>query len=260
MAGVLRLVALSSALGALVASPAWADAVVYDYDVYVGGSQVADMQITVDRSADRYRVTSVIELVGLAAMVSDWKAHGESEGRIAGGEPVPDRYASYNFVRGEDRRVEVAYAGGTVTEITAVPTNADDARDPVSADQQRNTLDPLTAVFAATLSPDDCGGNQRLFDGRRLTDVAIDRAGPSEAPPTDYGIYAGPAIQCTVTVTRRGGRSREWEGESNTPSQLSVWLAPVAGGLTVPVRLEAETNWGFLRGHLVGVHPLAPTN
>ncbi len=260
MAGVFRRVALSAVLAALGAGTAWADALVFDYDVYVGGSQVAELQITVDRTADRYRVTSAIELVGLAGMVSDWKARGESEGRIAAGVLVPDRYASYNLVRGEDRRVEVAYADGTVAEIVAVPSNADDRRDPVSADQQRDTLDPLAAMFAATLSPGDCGGDRRLFDGRRLTVVAIDRATPSEAPPTDYGIYAGPAIECAVTITRAGGASRQWEGERSAPSQASIWLAAVGGDLAVPVRLEAETNWGFLRGHLVGVRPLAATN
>lgn len=229
----------------------------YDYDVYVGGSQVADLRVTVDRVGDRYRMVSEIELVGLAAILSDWKARGEAEGALTGARPVPVRYASYNLVRGENRRVEIAYDAGTVAEVIAVPSNEEDARDPVSPDQQRGTVDPLSAVLAASLSPADCGGDRRLFDGRRLTEIRVQSATSAAAPVTDYGIYAGPATLCRVSIVRTGGTSRQWEGERQTPSDVSIWLAPVADDLAVPVRLEAETSWGFMRTHLMGVHPLA---
>lgn len=259
MANPIGLVVLAGMLAAAAAGTAGAQTT-YDYDVYVGGSQVADFRITVERSEDSYRIVSETELVGLAALVSDWKSRSEVEGALAGAEPVPVRYASYNLVRGEDRTVEIAYTAGEVSEILVQPTNAEDARDPVSATQRQGSVDPLSAVLATTLSPTDCGGgDRRLFDGRRLTEVRVQSSAAAEAPPTDYGIYAGPATLCTVTVTRIGGTSREWEGERSGPEELSVWLAPVADDLAVPVRLEAETNWGFMRIHLVGVR-VAATN
>jgi hypothetical protein len=73
------------------------------------------------------------------------------------------------------------------------------------------------------------------------------------APQTGYGIYSGPATICTFEMRHLAGDIRRWEEDRRGRSEMAVWLAAVADDLAVPVRIEADTEWGALRGHLVGV-------
>lgn len=246
---------------ALAPAAAMAEATGYDYEVYVGGAQVADMRIVIDRNGDRYRVSSSLDLVGMASVFSDWRARSETVGSIVGSALLPDWYVNQNFIHGEDRRVDLTFQAGEIASVVAVPVD-EDAEDSqaVTPSQRRGAIDPLTAVLAAALSPADCGGDRTLFDGRRLTHVSIDSVSASEAPVTDYGIYSGPAMLCTFTVVRTGGALRDYEANRDEPSQGSVWLAQIGGELAMPVRMEADTNWGAMRTHLVGVVPAGPTD
>lgn len=262
MIGFLRLSAMGLLAGPLALAPAaaLAEAVGYDYAVYVGGSQVADMRIVVDRSGDSYRVSSSLDLVGMASVFSDWRARSETVGSIVGSALLPDWYVNQNYIRGEDRRIDLTFQDGDIASVVAVPTNEEDEREAVTPSQRRGAIDPLTAVLAAALSPADCGGDRTLFDGRRLTHVSIDSVSASDAPVTDYGIYSGPAMLCTFTVVRTGGALRDYEADRDEPSQGSVWLAQIGSELAMPVRMEADTNWGAMRTHLVGIVPAGPTD
>lgn len=250
-----------AAATAIAAAPANAVGQGYDYDIYVGGSQVAEMRVVIERSgapeATRYRIATTIGLVGMASWVSDWTGRSEVEGQFLGGRPVPDRFISYNRFHERERTVTMSYSNGAVASVVIeepIPADDDDeGGGPVSAAMQQGTVDPLTGMLAAFLSPADCGGDRRLFDGRRATAVEIKSANQGVAPASGYGVYDGPATICVFEMKHVGGRIRRWEEERRGQSEMSVWLASVADDLAVPVRIEADTEWGALRGHLVGV-------
>ena len=258
-----RFIAAAVAGVALMVPAVSAQAEVVDlaYDVYVGGSQVAEMRLVLDHSGDSYRISSAVGLVGMASVFSDWRAQSESEGRIANGRVIPDSYQSYNYLSGEDRTIAMAFANGAVTSVVAEPSAEDDERNPVTAADWQGAIDPLTAILVAGLSPLDCGGPQRLFDGRRVTTVEVDDVEPGgEAPHTDYGIYAGPATVCAYSVENVAGTSRRWDSERRGAEETVVWFARIAGDLAIPVRLEADTRFGALRGHLVAIGPVRTAN
>lgn len=257
-----RFIAAAVAGVAMMVPAVSAQAEVVDlaYDVYVGGSQVAEMRLILDHSGDSYRISSAVGLVGMASVFSDWRAQSESEGRISNGRVIPDRYQSYNYLSGEDRTVAMSFADGAVASVVAEPSAEDDEREPVTAADWQGAIDPLTAILVAGLSPVDCGGPQRLFDGRRVTTVEVHEVEPGEAPQTDYGIYAGPAMVCAYSVENVAGTSRRWDGERRGAEETVVWFAPLAGDLAIPVRLEADTRFGALRGHLVAIGPVRTAN
>lgn len=252
--------AAAGAAMTLPAASAQAEVVDLAYDVYVGGSQVAEMRLTLDHSGDSYRVSSAVGLVGMASVFSDWRAQSESEGRIANGQVIPDSYQSYNYLSGEDRTVAMSFADGVVASVVAEPSADEDEREQVTAADWQEAIDPLTAIMVAGLSPVDCGGPQRLFDGRRVTTVVVDGVESGEAPHTDYGIYAGPATVCAYSVENVAGTSRRWDSEQRGAEETVVWFAPLAGDLAIPVRLEADTRFGALRGHLVAIGPVRTAN
>ncbi|MEZ5668765.1 MAG: DUF3108 domain-containing protein [Alphaproteobacteria bacterium] len=250
----LSAIALALACGQATAAPG---AVHYDYAIYVGGAQVAEFKVAIARDGAGYRIASGVDLVGLAAMMSDWTARSAAEGRMVDGRLVPDSYVSSSLFRGEDRTVDLAYADGAVIRVVAEPSTEEDERDAVTPEQSRGAVDPLTAFLQTALSPQDCGGDRRLFDGRRLSAMQVLGTEPAEAPETDYGIYAGPATLCTFTLNRIAGYSRRFETEQARNEDWAVWLADLGDGLAMPVRIEGETAWGMLRGHIVRYGPVA---
>jgi hypothetical protein len=106
-----------------------------------------------------------------------------------------------------------------------------------------------------------CAGTWPVWDGRRRFDIAVADAGEAQLEASDAAIYAGPALRCRVTFTPIAGFRRPVD--EIEPRPALVWLGPVAGStLPVPVRAEAETEWGTLTVDLVddGRQPPPPVD
>jgi hypothetical protein len=131
-------------------------------------------------------------------------------------------------------------------------------RFPVSEDQKRGTLDPLSGLVyslsgVSLSAAKPCGDTVRVFDGRRRYDIDLKPAG-QENVKSDGG-YSGPAQKCTVVYKQLAGfKPNINKGKALPP--INVWFAKMesaSGGpvktFVVPVKIMTETPYGVALAH-----------
>ena len=120
----------------------------------------------------------------------------------------------------------------------------------------KGTLDPLSVIAGLSellRKGGACEGSFAVFDGRKRYDLTVSDAGEAELEPTDYSIYSGPARGCRIDYQMLGGHRMERNKYAETARERIVWVArPTADAPLIPVRLEIETAYGTLMGHLTG--------
>ncbi len=227
------------------------------YDVYMGGSHMSVVDVAIDRSNGAYAFQVEAEVIGLFAALVEMKTQATAEGLDMPQGLQPQRYFTFSRFNGDDRTVDVLYENARVSDVVIDPEPEYDDRDPVSPSARADTIDPFTAVLAATdlaAQTGTCGTDQRIFDGRRLYTIQVNSSEATALPVSDYGIYGGDGLRCTIGVRREAGFWRA-PPDRRGPEEFVVYLAPASpGGPMIPVRLEADTNWGAVRGHLVAVN------
>ncbi|MEE8334674.1 MAG: DUF3108 domain-containing protein [Alphaproteobacteria bacterium] len=257
---MLRL-ATCAALGAWLIGPGTALAaerqLTLDYRVYVGGFPTADIVYDTRVKPDGYTMKLRLDARGIIEWLFTWNMTAESEGRLVDGRVVPVRAISRSNWRGRERRIDLDFPKGGGAPISSVdPIPHDDDRDPVPAALRLGTVD-LAAAIVATVraigATGRCDNTARVFDGRRRYDLVFSHVGEGRVRATDYSAYSGPALRCGLRLVRIAGfrkkRSRlRW---ANTDTAI-LWLARVFPGTSpVLVRMELETKFGALVGHIV---------
>ena len=124
------------------------------------------------------------------------------------------------------------------------------AKDPMlaaTAEQALEAKDPVTALISFALEPraegaDPCGGPLKIFDGRQLTHLHLTNNGMTRVKSE---AWSGDAYECHIKMDKVAGYK---PGEANKDNlsgidgPLRMWLAPLANGAYVPVRIEAESE------------------
>jgi hypothetical protein len=214
----------------------------------------ADFKIALARSS--YSATSVIKTEGIAGLMMESRWDTRTEGAISASGLKPATYrADVSTSRGRGA-VSVAWEGSQY-RISAVPVNKPDRVAELRKNLKDDLPDPLTALITAALfsATTPCTGVQRVFDGRRIYDLAydFDKAVIIKGNPH----YNGVAYRCSVKHTPVAGQPpEEIAAERRMPSpRHPLWLAPVLlgdSGVTVliPVKIELATDWGRTTVHL----------
>jgi hypothetical protein len=165
---------------------------------------------------------------------------------------VPTSYAATII---DDRRVDavqMALAGGYVTEYTAepaVPPHPD--RIPLTDADRHGVVDPMTSVISHVggnsdpVTPDACQRTVAVFDGRIRYDLRSEFK-RMEVVKAEKG-YAGAVVVCALYFTPISG----YVPDRATIKYLvelrdaEVWLAPIAGTrVLVPFRFSMPTPIG----------------
>ena len=229
-----------------------------DYRVYVGGFRTVDMVFESRLEPDGYAMRLRLDARGLIEWLFTWNMTAESEGRLVDGRVVPVRASSRSTWRGRERRIELEFpadGGAPVSSVDPAPRN--DERDPVPAALRLGTVDLATAIVATLRVVDAtgrCDYTARVFDGRRRFDLVFSPAGEGRVRATGYSAYAGPALRCALRLVRIAGfrKTRQRLRWANTDTAI-LWLARLFPDTSpVPVRIELETRFGALVGHVVG--------
>lgn len=251
-------VALSAALAFAV--PARAEPVSAQYEVYFGGLHVLNAEATWERGAGSYRLIAEAETQGFLGWLTAWKGTTESRGRIAGGKVVPGHHLNWGTDDDSEegaRLVEISYdRRGEVIGTLVQPAQDWEGRHPLPPDAGKGTLDPLSVIAGLgelLQAGGRCEGTFPVFDGRKRYDLIVSDAGERVLEPTSYSIYAGPARGCKLDYKMLGGHKIERSKYVETARDRIVWVAsPAEGAPPIPVRLEIETAYGSLMGHLTG--------
>jgi len=261
--GTRTLGALALAAGLLAPGALRADAAVpgparLGYQVYFGGLQALALQVEVGLSDTGYRVALHAHTEGVTDWLFGWTARSWSEGRLADGVVRPLRQDTESLSRGNRRTAALTFHDdGTIATSVEPPAEADE-REPVTPAQTRGTLDPISAVLAATralAARHSCAQHLKVFDGRRRFDLVLSDGGSDLLKPTEYGSFSGAATVCLFRYLRVAGFQKpggRWGNPHDDERTYKAWLAPVLPGLPpMPVRIEVEGTFGSLIVHLV---------
>ncbi len=236
-------------------SPARADPMSARYEVYFGGFHVLNADALWQRSASGYRIAAEAQTQGFLGWLNPWKGTTESRGRLDTGKIIPQHHENRGTSDRGEKLVILRYGpDGDVTETVVEPEQDWVDRHPLPADAGRGTLDPLSVIagLAEVLQDDGrCEGAFSVFDGRRRYDLTVTDAGEAELEPTSYSIYAGRARGCRLDYELLGGHRMERNKYAATARERIIWVArPEDGAPLIPVRLQIETAYGTVMGHL----------
>jgi hypothetical protein len=223
------------------------------YRMEFAGIHLLDFEATAELGEQAFRATVDGRTVGLFDTFTSWSGSEKAEGAVEAGVLRPRRYAFDTEWRGEPRAIAMAFQPDGRVVSRAEPPAEGDEREAVADALLVGSLDRLTALlsFLHAVGRDGrCAGTWPVWDGRRRFDIAVADAGEERLEASDEAIYAGPALRCRVSFTPIAGFKRPVD--EIEPRPALVWLGAVAGStLPVPVRAEAETDWGTLTVALV---------
>ncbi|MDE2198421.1 MAG: DUF3108 domain-containing protein [Rhodospirillales bacterium] len=217
------------------------------FAIYAAGLNVLDIDSRIALDPDRYRIDLAFHTVGMFGLLFHSRIDSFVQGAWQGADTLPLRFASWGVVRGQPRRVVIDYRAGQPILRDLQPLH-DKARDPVSAAQQADTIDTLSAMaelVRRVSTTGRCDGRARIFDGRRLSEVRAVTVGPEILPRTGRSSFAGVALRCDVQGRQLGGFVHDESMARLTRiHHSSVWLARLApGGPALPVRVRFETRY-----------------
>ncbi len=233
-----------------------------NFELYMGGFQVAKADIELGLYDDCFDLRLAAEPYGVVSYLTSFKLVSWADGCRKSAGVVPASYSVDYFKDGRKKRwVRVDYRGASGPLIRAEPAPENDNRDPVPFGLRTGSLDPLSAVFAIieTITREGrCEGGRPVYDGRRLFQVKLSHVGAVELPPSDYAAYAGTAIECLVRIEKVAGFKKSEIRKRHFPEKVRVYLAEaVAGAPLLPVRLEADYRFGQIRVHAARIVPWA---
>ncbi len=196
---------------------------------------------------DTYRITSAVKTTGLADVLVDYDLGLSATGYVRADALDTYAFVSQNSDGKKNRRVELTWGASDVA-ADVTPAFGNLGNPPATPDQKIDALDPITALINFALEPRDadgspCGGPIKVFDGRQLSHLHLEYAGMKTVRAD---AWRGEAIECHVTLEKVAGfKERPEPGDDNLAGingPLRMWLAPLANGATVPVRIEADTD------------------
>ena len=188
----------------------------------------------------------------LRALTIHYVGRNRAWGTVApdGARPIG---GSLSIVVGDKPRTWLAQYGaaGSVQE-THNPEWKPIAAHQISDEQRRSALDPLTAVLTVGFASDNaCDRTIPSFDGKRRIDVVLKKVGSEPAAATGVPGVQGDALVCELHTHRVAGEFDEAPKEAETEKQrpMKIWLARLdSSQLRLPVKLEAQTGFGTIRG------------
>ena len=131
--------------------------------------------------------------------------------------------------------------------MTAKPAFGSLGEPPATPAQKLEASDPLTALLGHGFIPrktgeDPCGPPMKIFDGRQLTWLHFENQGLEKIRTAGY---KGEAYECYVKMDRVAGYEKDeinTDNLSGIDGPLRIWMAPLPNGLTMPVRIRADTD------------------
>jgi len=222
------------------------------YLVTLAGIPIGKGNWVVEVMDGRFSAAASGVTTGLMRVLTKGEGTSASHGTSNDGDPLTAVYASTVKSRKQTDAVRVTLDRGNVKEFKAdPPQDHDKERVPVTAEQRRGVLDPMTASLmrvpgvGSTIVPEACQRTLSIFDGRirynlRLAFKRMDKVKAQKG-------YAGPVVVCSIYFSPLGGYipSRLTIRYLEAQRDMEVWLAPIAGTrVVVPFRAQGPTPIG----------------
>ena len=222
------------------------------YTMTLAGLPIGRGTWVIDLSDRQYSSAATGGTTGLLRAFSGGEGGTTVQGSLQAGKPVQSAYAATIKSSRKTDEIRLTASNGKVSDLKLDPPRDIDAeRVPITEDDQRNVLDPMTATLLRVpgsgnpLAPEACQRTLAIFDGRLRYDLqlAFKRMDQVKA---DKG-YQGPVVVCAVYFSPVAGHipSRAAVKYMSKLRDIEVWLAPIAGTrVLVPFRVASPTPVG----------------
>lgn len=226
------------------------------YDLYVGGIPLGKVAMTARFQGTDYKAISTLETAGIVNAFWQSKIEASSNGLVERGAVRPALYASSSQNRKAERRqVSLTFGPEGPKSLYSDPPYPE-TRYTVSEDQQKNTLDPLSAAIFLTNSVNrenakPCEAVAPVFDGRRRYDVSLRFVRTADVR-MDNGLYRGPVSICQVHYNQIAGYQQTLVEQGKKLPNMYTWVTPVRSRMDpsrqymLPLRVWAETEYGIV--------------
>jgi hypothetical protein len=226
------------------------------YDLFVGGIPLGKAAMTARFQGADYKAVSTLETAGIVNAFWQSKIQASSNGFVERGSVRPALYDSYSQNRKAERRqVTLAFGPEGPKSLYSDPPYPE-TRYRVSEEQQKNTLDPLSAAIylANSVNAENgkpCEALAPVFDGRRRYDVSLRFVRKTEVR-MDNGLYRGPVSVCQVQYNQIAGYQQTLVEQGKRLPNMFAWVTPVRSRMEpnrqymLPLRVWAETEYGIV--------------
>ena len=222
------------------------------YTVTLAGLPIGQGTWVIDLSDRQYSSAATGGTTGLLRAFTGGEGGTTVQGTLQAGKPVQSAYAATIKSSKKTDEIRLTVSNGKVKDLKLDPPRDNDAeRVPITEDDQRNVLDPMTATLLRVpgsgnpLAPEACQRTLAIFDGRLRYDLqlAFKRMDQVKA---EKG-YQGQVVVCAVYFSPVSGHipSRAAVKYMSKLRDIEVWLAPIAGTrVLVPFRVASPTPVG----------------
>ena len=196
------------------------------------GVKVGEIVLNAELSPSGYAVSSRLSTTGVASAIKRVRFMIEARGRRKGRQFFPVLYVEDMDNGQREARVRLDYSRGIAR--ASGPKISDRGEYAVTDAQQRGAVDPLTGIFMVLRDqrPDElCKLRQKIFDGERLTEIALTQRSELDG-----------RIRCSGAFTRLAGYP---PGDLRQGSKFPVTViyAPYGDAMRA-MRVEAQTIYG----------------
>lgn len=226
------------------------------YDLYAGGISLGRVGMSAHFQGNDYKAVSTLETRGIVNAFWQSKIEAASNGRLSSGRVQPAVYDSYSQNRKAERRQVTLTFGPEGPKSLVSDPPYPESRYPVPETQQKQTLDPLSAVIFLTtaISANDakpCDAVAPIFDGRRRYDVALSFVKKTNVK-MDNGLYTGPVLVCQVHYNQIAGYQQTIIEQGKKLPAIYAWVGEFTSKsdpsrhFKLPLRVWAETDYGLV--------------
>jgi hypothetical protein len=222
-----------------------------EYTASLAGIPIGRGNWVIEISEDQFTAAASGGTTGILRLFSSGHGSGSSQGTLSAGQLVPTSYAATITNNQHVDDVRLVFAGSSVKETVDPPVGPSPDRIPVTEDDRRNVLDPMTSTLDPVggggdpVSPQACGRKISVFDGRMRYDLHSEFK-RMEVVKAEKG-YQGPVVVCAVYFTPISGYVPDRFAIKYLAAlrDAEVWLAPITGTrVLVPFRFSLPTPVG----------------
>ena len=253
----LRRILLAAAIASFAAAPASAadagDALGLGYSIAFWAIPFGHTHYDGTVSENAYSAKMHFETSGVVSLFWKSKIDATVNGKIGEHSITPVLYDSYSKDRDKPvQRVKVTFDKDVPQTLAEPPYNT--TKYPVTDEQKKNALDPMSAITAIlsgvkVTDKNPCGTGVQVFDGRRRYDVGFTYI-KDEHVKLGNGLFDGTAHRCQIHYNQIAGYKQKIIEQGRSLPDMYVDFADVPapntpnGHYVVAVKLWASLTLG----------------
>ena len=248
---IMRLVAWLIMLWSICIAPAGraaaAQPLTLTYDLYAAGFNIAQVQVELALDATTYQASIAVHTTGLAGLFVHGHQTETVRGQFRDGRAQPERYQLVGHWHDVDRTTLIDYQRGEPIIRELIPP-IEAEREPTTPAMRLNSFDLMSALaqmIHTVTRTGQCGGEGKLFDGRRASTIQARTVGPAALDGTSRSIFFGNTLHCTFESSPLAGWTfTNGRPQDGRPVRGSAWLAELVPGTPpLPARMAFDTRF-----------------